>query len=61
MVRVLKKNKICSQMYEVLDIKIGYVDVVWKITIELNKSHENNIQTNESKPEEQKISSKSLW
>jgi hypothetical protein len=40
MVWVLKKkpeNKICSQMYEVFDLNEAYV--VWKITIELNKSH----------------------
>jgi hypothetical protein len=38
------------------DLNKAYV--VWKITIELNKSHE--IETNKSKPEEQEILSKSL-
>jgi hypothetical protein len=52
MVRVLKKNlenKICSQMYEVFHLIEAYV--VWKITIELNKSHE--MEANKNKPEEQ--------
>jgi hypothetical protein len=57
MVRVLKKNlknKICSQMYEVFDLYETYV--VWKITIDLNKSYEI-----EDKNEEQEDSSKSIW
>jgi hypothetical protein len=44
-------------MYEVFDLNKAYV--VWKITIELNKSHK--IEANKSKSEEQEIPSKSLW
>jgi hypothetical protein len=59
MVRVLKKNpknKICSQMYEVY---LNETYVVWKMTIDLNKSYK--IEANKSKPEELEDSSKSLW
>jgi hypothetical protein len=44
MVRVLKKNpsnQIFSRMYEILDLMEAHV--VWKITVELNKSHETKI------------------
>jgi hypothetical protein len=40
-------------------LKINEAYVVWKITIEFNKSHE--IEANKSKPEEQEIPSKSQW
>jgi hypothetical protein len=58
MVRVLKKNpenKFFSQMYEVFDLNEAYV--VWKITIELKKTHGN--EATKSKPEEHEIPSKS--
>jgi hypothetical protein len=54
-----KKNpehKICSQMYEVFYLNEAYL--FWKITIELNKSHQ--IETNKSKPGKQDIPSKFL-
>jgi hypothetical protein len=51
------ENKICSQMYEVFDLNEAYV--VWKMTIELNQSHE--VEGNKSKPEEQKVPSKSRY
>jgi hypothetical protein len=45
------QNKICSRIYEVFDLNEAYV--VWKMTIELIKSHE--IDANKSKPEEHEI------
>jgi hypothetical protein len=60
MVKVLKKNsenKICSQICEVFDL--NEANVVWKITIEVNKSHA--LKANKIKPEEQEIPSESLW
>jgi hypothetical protein len=54
-----KPENLFSNVWDFLPKRSDEAYVVWKITFELNKSHE--IEANKSKTEEKETPTKSLW